>query len=290
MRCGKWTLSSIAGCCVLVTLSGCVSLGDHQRLKASMRNLRAQQEVLQQELFDVRNNANSLRTRAGSLERELSTSSELLANLRKENSLLDEVMRRAQNELEKMANSQQLGDISITGPKLPEPLHQALRQFADAHPGEVVYDAGRGNVKWKADLLFALGSDVVKQSSLESLRGFAQVIMSPAADDFEALIVGHTDNTPIVRLETKAKHPSNWHLSAHRAISVATVLQKYGYASERIGVMGLGEFRPIADNGSPTGKSQNRRVEIFLVPRGVLIASARAEASREPKMAGTVKP
>jgi len=170
--------------------------------------------------------------------------------------------------LEGMAGRQGLGDITIAGQMLPEPLDTALKRFAQEHPQAVTYDASRGTIKWTSDLLFALGSDVVKESSMAALRGFADIIKSDAASDFEVIVVGHTDNTPIGRPETKQRHPSNWHLSAHRAISVASILQRDGYGAERIGIMGFGEYRPIADNASDAGKSQNRRVEIYLVPRG----------------------
>jgi chemotaxis protein MotB len=132
----------------------------------------------------------------------------------------------------------------------------------------VTYDAARGTVKWNADLLFALGSDVVKQTSIQSLNAFTNIMKSPSASGFEVVVVGHTDNVPIVRVETKAKHPTNWHLSVHRAISVASVLRSNGYDARRIGVMGVGEYRPIADNSTPAGASQNRRVEVYIVPLG----------------------
>ena len=49
------------------------------------------------------------------------------------------------------------------------PLHAALKRFSDQHPSSVMYDAPRGTVKWKSDLLFPIGSDVVKASSTEAL-------------------------------------------------------------------------------------------------------------------------
>ncbi len=280
MRC----VGSLAGCsavafCLLIS-SGCVSLDEYQRLQAAHRRGQAEREALLQEMTDVRAANDSLRSRASSLERELETRAELLANLRKENELLDNLREKTQTALDDMANNQTLGDIAIMGPKLPAQLDSALKEFADAHPTAVVYDPARGTVKWKADLLFALGSDVVKQTSMEALKGFAEVIMSPAASGFEVIVAGHTDNRPIVRPETKTKHPTNWHLSAHRAISVAFVLANYGYPNERISVMGLGEYRPIADNTTESGASQNRRVEIYLVPRGVIIQSAEGPTIR----------
>jgi len=271
MQCGKWMVGSVLGGWVLVVLSGCVSLDEHRRLQAKHRNLLAEKEVLAQELYDMRNGSGSLHTRVDSLERELATKDELVANLRSENDLLENMRSAYESQIAELADKQRLGDIAIVGPKLPQPLDNALKQFADEHPSAVEYDAARGTVKWKADLLFALGSDVVKQSSMEALKSFAEVIESPAGAGFEVIVVGHTDNRPISRAATRAKHPTNWHLSAHRAISVARVLQKFDYAPERIGVMGYGEYRTVAPNTTEEGRQRNRRVEIYLVPTGSIV-------------------
>ena len=175
------------GCGVLlVVVSGCVSMEAHRKVEAANRHLKAEKEALSQELFDARNVSDSLRTRVSSLERELDTKGELVANLRQENEILDDMRRTMQNSLEGVAETQTLGDIAVAGPKLPGPLDSALKRFADERPSAVDYDASRGTVKWKADLLFALGSDVVRDSSMESLRSFSEVIKSAAAADFEA--------------------------------------------------------------------------------------------------------
>lgn len=234
MRCGGWIIGCVVVGGLLMANGGCVTLSEHHRLKAQNRRVLAEKVAIEQELFDVRTANESLRTRLGSIEGELGTKSELLTNLRKENTLLDEMRKTAQTTLEEMASRQRLSDIAISGPKLPEALDSALKQFAKAHPGAVTYDAGRGTIKWKSDLLFNVGSDVVKESSIDALQGFTQIIMSPAGNEFEVLVVGHTDSQPIAKPETKAKHPTNWHLSAHRAIAVAFSLQKYGYAPDRI--------------------------------------------------------
>ena len=274
MRGGGWMVNCFAGGCCLIVLSGCVSMDQHRRSEAARRMLTADKESMSRELFDARTVNDSLRTRVGSLEHELETKDELIVNLRQENELLDEMRKTAQAALEEMAGRQTLPEIAISGPKLPQPLDNALKRFADQHPTAVAYDSARGIIKWKADLLFALGSDVVKESSMEALRSFADVVKSPAAAGFEVIVVGHTDNTPIVRAPTKAKHPTNWHLSGHRAISVAEVLKRHGYMPERLGVMGYGEYRPIADNTKEAGKSQNRRVEIYLVPTGAIVPAS----------------
>lgn len=255
---------------MVVAGMGCVSLDEHLRVKQAHRRVIADKEQLSTELYDERKVNDNLRTKMTALESEARTKDELLSNLRGENDLLDQMRRMTQSELEQAAG--RMGNITIEGAKLPGPLDTALKRFADEHPTEVAYDAAHGTVKWKADLLFPLGSDVVKESSMEALRGFTDVLKSSAAADFEVIVVGHTDTRPIQRPETKTKHPTNWHLSTHRSIAVGNVLQKFGYAAQRVGVMGCGEYRPIADNASESGASTNRRVEIYLVPTGSIVA------------------
>lgn len=281
MRYGKM-VGFVTGCACLAVGSGCASLDGYRRLQAAHRSVSAEKEAVAKDLFDARTVNDSLRTRVGSLDREMETKDELIVRLRRENEVLDEMRRTARSALEEMADGQVLGDITI-GAKLPEALDSALKRFADEHPSAVAYDAPRGTVKWKADLLFAIGSDVVKESSMAALRSFTNVIKSSAAADFEVIVVGHTDNRPVVRAATKAKHPTNWHLSAHRAIAVAFVLQKDGYSSGRVGVMGYGEHRPVGDNATQAGSSQNRRVEIYLVPRGAIVE---ASADAGPRLNG----
>ena len=53
--------------------------------------------------------------------------------------------------------------------------------------------------------------------------------------------------------------------------TIDSVLKDYGYPAERIGVMGYGEYRPVADNATEANKGKNRRVEVYLVPRGAIV-------------------
>ena len=276
MRAGKWMASMVAGGWIVMTVSGCATLDDQRRLRAQNRMIVAQKEAIANDLMDARMANDTFRSRVANLESELSTKNDLISNLKSENEVLDEMRKMALSQLESAAGNQRLGAITLAGPRLPKSLDQALRAFANQHPTMVNYDSSFANIKWKSDLLFALGSDVVKGSSKEVLRSFAEVIKSGAARDFEVLVVGHTDNRPIVRPETKRRHPTNWHLSSHRAISVAQILRKFGYESDRLGVMGYGEYRPSADNASDQGAGKNRRVDIYLIPRGSIVRSKMA--------------
>jgi chemotaxis protein MotB len=74
-------------------------------------------------------------------------------------------------------------------------------------------------------------------------------------------VEGHTDNIPI----NTPRFPSNWELSALRAVQVVKYLaEQASIAPEKLSGAGYGEFRPRATNESPPGRARNRRVEIFL--------------------------
>jgi len=152
-------------------------------------------------------------------------------------------------------------------PIMLEPaLDQALRDLAANYPDLMEYDPVHGMVRFKSDLTFAPGSTEVSAEAANALGKLANILRQPIAERYEARVVGHTDNQRIGRADTKAKHPTNWHLSAHRAISVKDVLVRAGVPDIRVGVAGYGEFRPLVPNNGNRGAAQNRRVEIFLVP------------------------
>ena len=279
------TLYSAAGVVVggaaWMGLCGCAAV---DRLQAQNRNLAAEKTTCEQELTDERGNNKVLQAKSTALQRELDSKTELLANLREENDHLSDIVALMKANAEGLGDKMNLSPIQIVS-QLPEALDTALKQFALQHPSLVSYDPARGTVKWSADLLFDLGSDDVKGSSAEALKGFTDLLNSAAAAKFEVIVVGHTDDRPISKPDTKAKHPTNWHLSAHRAIAVSKVLMKDGYAPQRVGVAGYGEYRPLVAGTSEDVRAQNRRVEIFFVPMGTLSASASAPRHAAPEHA-----
>lgn len=74
-------------------------------------------------------------------------------------------------------------------------------------------------------------------------------------------IEGHTDNVPI----SGGPFPSNWALSAGRALSVTHELLRHpSLEDRRMMVVGYGDTQPVADNDAAEGRASNRRVEIVI--------------------------
>lgn len=79
-------------------------------------------------------------------------------------------------------------------------------------------------------------------------------------------VVGHTDNVPI-RSNAQSKFASNWELSTARALAAVHFLtERAGVDPHRVGAVGYGEFRPVADNSTAEGRAKNRRIAITILP------------------------
>jgi chemotaxis protein MotB len=77
----------------------------------------------------------------------------------------------------------------------------------------------------------------------------------------EINISGHTDNVPI----NNELFKSNWELSTTRAVNfMKVILENKRLDPSTFSATGYGEFRPVADNSTATGKAMNRRVEITI--------------------------
>jgi chemotaxis protein MotB len=113
--------------------------------------------------------------------------------------------------------------------------------------------------------LFALGSDEIRSEGQEVLKEFASIMNSADAQQFNILVVGHTDDTPIKKANTKAKHDSNWDLSVHRGTAVVKSLTGHQMAPDRMGVAGYSMYQPVVANSSEANKQKNRRVEIYVL-------------------------
>ncbi len=106
------------------------------------------------------------------------------------------------------------------------------------------------------NVTFATDSSDLNPAFFDVLNSVGKVL-----DEFDKTVVevaGHTDST--------GPEAYNQALSVRRSASVSAYLQTQGVMQQRIIEVGMGETRPVADNGSPEGRQANRRVEITMVP------------------------
>ncbi len=109
-------------------------------------------------------------------------------------------------------------------------------------------------------VLFAVGQTVLRSEAKRTLDAVVSTLESQYADK-DIFVFGHTDNQPI----KKSGWDDNWQLSSERSLAVVRYLSERGVTSKRLVACGAGDNRPVSDNNSASGRSSNRRVEIFAI-------------------------
>ncbi len=252
-------LSAILVICACVLLAnGCSS---------ELQDLRIQNETQQQRIAALESELQVTTLQLEQLRRQLADAQQTggieTETLQQKIAALEEDIAKKEDLIASMQQRLLLG-----GAVLPVELSTMLEDFAKQHD-MVTYDSSRGIVKFKSDLLFELASDTVAASAVEAVKLLCGILNSEEGKRFDVIIAGHTDDIRIATSATRAKHPTNWHLSAHRAISVLHVMEDSGIEPKRLSARGFGEYRPVAENlPGKKGNPQNRRVEIYIVAEG----------------------
>lgn len=109
----------------------------------------------------------------------------------------------------------------------------------------------------EGSVLFATGKSELMPIAKEKLNTVYKVLKDQ--NNPKLRIEGHTDSV--------GSASANRTLSLARADSVKSHLVSQGYPADRIQTAGHGPDRPVADNGSPEGRANNRRVEIVVNPK-----------------------
>lgn len=244
-----------------LALTGCVTQEKYNALKLDRDALAEQLAKAQGDANSARSSADAFKSQLDNMNSQGGTQTALVGNLSNQlqslQSQYDDLNRKYMEALNRPMGSS----------PLPQELSNTLDTFASQNPDLVEFDAARGIVKFKSDVTFASGDAAVTPKAKEVLAKFSTILNSNSASGYELLVAGHTDNMRVSNPNTIAKgHKDNWYLSAHRAISVAGELIGQNVSSQRVGVLGYGENRPIASNASEAGRSQNRRVEVLILP------------------------
>jgi outer membrane protein OmpA-like peptidoglycan-associated protein len=119
-------------------------------------------------------------------------------------------------------------------------------------------------VTFDSGILFATGKSDLTASSKSALLKFAASLKETPETD--VTIYGHTDN--------KGSHDLNLKLSNDRASAVSSFLTANGIAKERMTTEGKAYDEPVADNATEAGRTQNRRVEIYIAANKQMIEQA----------------
>ena len=117
-------------------------------------------------------------------------------------------------------------------------------------------------------MLFPAGSATLKAEAGPEIDRIATAILDlakqiPADIPWVLRIDGHTDARPIA----SSQFPSNWSLSAARAIAVVQYMAGKGIPPQRLLAAAFGEFQPLEAGTNEESYSRNRRIELKLTER-----------------------
>jgi len=152
--------------------------------------------------------------------------------------------QRRQAELDKQGKQ----DLSASEKRTADALAELAKLAA-------VKEEARGVVvTLSGSVLFRSGESKLMSSAKAKLTQVANALLAVRAHNL--IVEGHTDS--------RGSESYNQDLSQRRAEEVRTYLVKRGYPADRIQASGKGKGSPIADNASPEGRANNRRVEIVI--------------------------
>lgn len=234
----------------------------------SKRALQRETDALRKSYQDLKKTYDLLASKSSSaLEANAKENRGLLSQLEeKETKLMEEGARLRKLEGELSARSKKINDLEkliaqkeAAMQRLKNAVSNALKGF-EGKGLTVVHKNGNVYVSMENKLLFASGSWAVGVNGKKAVVELAKVLANNT--DIKVLIEGHTDNDPYNGPVIK----DNWDLSVKRATAIVRILQQSNVSAEQITAAGRGEFVPVANNSSSSGKAKNRRIEIILSP------------------------
>jgi len=232
------------------------------------------------------NEADATSKQLAALTEENASLKKEIADLTGQRNELDKILQSKTDDLSKSVseNRKKIADLEAENTKIKGNLAQLKQKTqeveaasntyknlvkemkAEIAKGEITITELKGKLTMDVvdKILFASGEAKVKKEGLDVLKRVVDILKN--MKDKNIRIEGHTDNVQIASNLAKI-YPTNWELSAARALNVARYLQEQGIDPKIISATAFGEYQPLADNDTPEGRAKNRRIAIILLPK-----------------------
>jgi chemotaxis protein MotB len=269
--------------------SGKRSLQDElAAMQASLAGVEAERDALKGEASSGAGAAAAAGGRAEALTQELTTQKELSSRALAQVELLNQqisALRRQIGALEEALEASESrgrdsqARIADLGSRLNVALAQRVQELSRYRSDffgrlrEIL--ANRPDVRivgdrfvFQSEVFFEGGSAALSPSGLQQLDKLADALLELAKEippdiNWVLRVDGHTDKRP----SRSAMYPSNWELSAGRAIEVVKYLVSRGISPQRLVAAGFGEFQPLDPADTDEAYARNRRLELKLTER-----------------------
>ncbi|WMT86323.1 peptidoglycan -binding protein [Pelagibacterium sp. 26DY04] len=254
-------------------------------LSATLSGVEAERDQLESELAGLGAGIGEYDDTIAGLEAELAEEQELSSEAQAQVALLNQqlaALRQQIGALEAALEASELRDaesrtqIADLGRRLNVALAQRVQDLSRYRSDffgrlrEIL--EGRSDVQvvgdrfvFQSEVLFDAGQAVISPEGEDQIASLADAILEledeiPADIPWVLRIDGHTDRRPI----STPQFPSNWELSAARAIAVAKLLVEQGVSPNRLLAAGFGEFAPLDPADTEEAYRRNRRIEFKL--------------------------
>ena len=269
--------------------SGKISLEDQlAQLSSSLTAVESDRDRLKELYEGLSSGAATARGRAGELATQLDSQRQVSARALAQVEILNQqiaALRRQLGALEtalevsEKKDKEAQGRIADLGQRLNLALAQRVQELSryrsdffgrlrailgDRPDIRVVGD----RFVFQSEVFYDAGQAVLKPEGRAELDKLAAALIDlekqiPSDLAWVLRVDGHTDVRPIA----SAQFPSNWELSAARAIAVVRYMMSKGVAPQRLVAAGFGEFQPIDPGTTDEAYSRNRRIELKLTER-----------------------
>jgi chemotaxis protein MotB len=253
-------------------------------LAASLASAEAERNTLRGEREGAASGAGQAQTLSTELDQQKDISSRALAQVELLNQQIAALRRQIGALEDALEASESRGresqaKIADLGSRLNVALAQRVQELARYRSDffgrlrEIL--ANRPDIRIEGDrfvfpseVFFEVGSAAVSTSGLQQLDKLAEALRTlegeiPAEIKWVLRVDGHTDKRP----QFSVQYPSNWELSAGRAIAVVKYLVSKGISPQHLVAAGFGEFQPIDTAETAEAYAKNRRLELKLTER-----------------------
>jgi chemotaxis protein MotB len=240
---------------------------------------KADLEAKTHEVEAAKQEAEAAKKQAASLQQQLTSEEQTIGDLKnslgiaQSQAITDDQKSQLEEAKRAVQEAQERG-------KVLDDLSGKLKQAIAAGRLKVTTRRGRVVLQLHNDVLFDAGDADLKPDGKKALAEVAAALRTVGAKRFQ--VAGHTDSQPMTAA-TKKNFPSNWELSAARAIAVVKLLTDEHVDPGVLSAAGYSSYDPVASNATPEGQAKNRRIEISLVPNVSQIVAAADTADKVEK-------
>ncbi|MCW3477436.1 peptidoglycan -binding protein [Limobrevibacterium gyesilva] len=263
-------------------------LSDLAKMAEQMRALTALRDELEQQVRDAAARAMTDEQKRAAVAAQLAEEQKLGESARAQIALLNRQVEEMRAQLASVAAALEASEksgkdkdtqIANLGSRLNAALAQKveelqryrsdffgkLRAVLANRPGiQVVGD----RFVFQSEVLFPVGSADLTVAGWEQVKALAATLLDvskeiPSDVNWILRVDGHADHQPV----QSARFPSNWELSASRAITVVKLLIAEGVPASRLAATGFGDNQPLDNGDTPEAYAKNRRIEIRLTDR-----------------------